>query len=195
MTAWTFTGVALLRERAAPVFLAAVNWPKRLWACNSEHPGQSVAPTADQGSFPDRPPQGAVHKPPGVGTPMRVQRRRAKGSKLPDSTVVVMRPTKYGNPYYPGCGLGFGGFDTDMRPVHWRLENNADAVRHYSEYMRLMKRDQPNDFDELVKPPRGRNLACWCPLCPEHQNGRPLGIACEACEPCHVDILLPLANG
>lgn len=41
---------------------------------------------------------------------------------------------------------------------------------------------------------RGHDLACWCRCCPEHADGLPLGVTCEACEPCHADVLLEIAN-
>lgn len=41
---------------------------------------------------------------------------------------------------------------------------------------------------------RGKNLACWCKLCPAHADGKPLGVVCADCAPCHVDLLLTLAN-
>jgi hypothetical protein len=97
---------------------------------------------------------------------------------MPLNTISVTRPGKHGNPYYPGCGLGFGGFDEEMRPVHWRLQTNADMVRHFREYIRLMKRDEPEKFEQLVAPLRGKNLACWCSLD----------------QPCHADVWLEVAN-
>jgi hypothetical protein len=41
---------------------------------------------------------------------------------------------------------------------------------------------------------RGKDLACWCPLCEKHKDGRPLNEACEDCPPCHADVLLEIAN-
>ncbi len=110
--------------------------------------------------------------------PVRIQRKRTKGWRMPPNTMSVTRPGPWGNPYYPGCGLGFGGFDENMRPVHWPLLTAADAVRHFREYLRLMRRDEPERFEEYITPLRGSNLACWCPLD----------------QPCHADVLLELAN-
>jgi hypothetical protein len=45
-----------------------------------------------------------------------------------------------------------------------------------------------------TEPLRGRDLACWCGLCPAHQDGLPLRVACPDCAPCHADVLLELAN-
>jgi hypothetical protein len=42
---------------------------------------------------------------------------------------------------------------------------------------------------------RATNLACTCRLCPRHADkGKPLGIACTDCAPCHADVLLEAAN-
>jgi hypothetical protein len=42
----------------------------------------------------------------------------------------------------------------------------------------------------------GRNVACWCALCPAHAvAGRPIGLACPDCAPCHADTLGEIANG
>ncbi|QAY96667.1 hypothetical protein CWB41_13800 [Methylovirgula ligni] len=43
---------------------------------------------------------------------------------------------------------------------------------------------------------RGRNLACWCRLCPRHAaTGKPLDEPCPDCVPCHTDVLGARANG
>lgn len=41
---------------------------------------------------------------------------------------------------------------------------------------------------------RGRNLACWCKLCDKHAEGKPWNEDCPDCQPCHVDVLIRLAN-
>jgi Domain of unknown function (DUF4326) len=97
---------------------------------------------------------------------------------MPYNTISVTRPGKWGNPYFPGCGLGFGNFDANMHPVHWPLATVEDMVRHFREHIRLMKRDDPKRFDELIEPLRGKNLACFCPLD----------------QPCHADVWLEYAN-
>jgi len=41
----------------------------------------------------------------------------------------------------------------------------------------------------------GHDLACWCGLCDAHRAlGKPLGVDCPDCKPCHADVLLALAN-
>ena len=64
------------------------------------------------------------------------------------------------------------------RPQRWPLETAADAVRHFREYMRVMKRDEPRRYQEYIGPLRGKNLACWCALG----------------DPCHADVQIELAN-
>lgn len=108
----------------------------------------------------------------------RIRRERTKGWKMPPNTISVTRPGKYGNPFFPGCGIGFGGFDGNMHPVMWPLITSADAKRHFQEHMRFMRRDEPERYKEYVAPLRGKNLACWCKIG----------------EPCHADVLLELAG-
>lgn len=71
----------------------------------------------------------------------RIQLRRIKGWKKPENTVVVSRPTKYGNPFH-------GAF-TRKRAVE--LFEGSHALKHLI---------ASGAVDEL----RGKNLACWCPL-------------------------------
>jgi hypothetical protein len=40
-----------------------------------------------------------------VVSPERIQRRRAKGWRMPDGAVYVGRPTKWGNPWVVGTGI------------------------------------------------------------------------------------------
>lgn len=88
---------------------------------------------------------------------------------MPEGTVYVGRPTKWGNPF----AIGEDG-PLDRRPL-----DNEGAVG----FFRDMLRDQEmvaacgypvEDLSEL----RGVDLACWCPLD----------------QPCHADVLLELAN-
>jgi len=71
---------------------------------------------------------------------MRVQLRRAKGWRMPENTVKVSRPSKWGNPFV----VGKNG-----------VVDGADAVRRY----RAIAVQFPvSGLAEL----RGSNLACWC---------------------------------
>lgn len=110
--------------------------------------------------------------------PRRIQLRRVRGWKMPANTLKVDRTTDYGNPYQ---GSGDGGDRAYLAGLH-------------AEYL---KRDMPEVHAmrarALVELP-GRNLACWCPLCPKHQDGRPYNEPCAACGPCHADNWLNVAN-
>lgn len=119
--------------------------------------------------------------------PLRIQRHRASGHRLPSNTVCVSRGTRWGNPYRVGidgtaaecirkfCGylLPYSHKDGDL----WRFlrsEANVKAIQ--------------NDL-------RGLNLACWCKLCDRHRDGKPFGELCLDCAPCHADVLGQIANG
>lgn len=106
--------------------------------------------------------------------PSRVQLRRIKGWRLPPNTVVVSRPTKWGNPFVPGRNrnvqqcielyqLATGGLLC--------VSTDRESIKAQERLMAAVA----NDLDEL----RGKNLACFCRLD----------------RPCHADILLALANG
>ena len=74
----------------------------------------------------------------------RIQRRRVKGWKMPENTVYVGRPTKYGNPYRIGdMGL-----------------TRETVVEMYEGYLNRVLVNNPKFLDEL----QGKDLACWCPL-------------------------------
>lgn len=96
----------------------------------------------------------------------RVQLSRKAGAKLPPNTVVVSRPSKWGNPFKvtPERSqiLAVGAFQT------WLTAEGVTAgIADRKQWM----------LDNL-KALRGKNLACWC---------KP-GTAC------HADVLLRLAN-
>lgn len=109
--------------------------------------------------------------------PRRVQLRRTKGWRKPDNTVVVSRPSRWGNPH-------------DWRD--WREQwpfkyaTDGDEIGR-DDWCRGMAtqafEEDPQDgtivlpVDEL----RGKNLACWC-----REGGWP--------KSCHADVLLELAN-
>lgn len=98
--------------------------------------------------------------------PVRVQRKRTKGWKMPPNTVYVGRPTIWGNPFPVQDGL--------LGPSI-SLMNRQDVVDEYRKYLPGLLAAQPR---ELIESIRGKNLACWCPLD----------------QPCHADVLLEIAN-
>ena len=106
--------------------------------------------------------------------PQRIQLARRKGWRLPDNTVVVARPSPWGNPFVVGVDgdrascvelyriLMLGGY-ARMRSVVDFAAQQA-AFIYVTSNIHLL---------------RGKDLACWCAL-----DGKP----------CHADVLLDLAN-
>ena len=73
--------------------------------------------------------------------PIRIQRKRTKGWKMPPNTIYVGRPTKWGSPFTQG-------------PPAYRV----------SEYRRLVKTAISCGMHYSWHELRGKNLACWCPM-------------------------------
>jgi Domain of unknown function (DUF4326) len=130
--------------------------------------------------------------------PKRIQRRRAKGSKLPPNTVIVDRSTKWGNPFvvnHPGSAL-----QKPMPPqlavasFKAMLEKEGSWTPIPLPWPKGKIPRQWTTVEEAKEELRGYNLACWCRLCDVHKDGKPLGVECKDCEPCHADILLELSN-
>lgn len=84
-----------------------------------------------------------------VANPVRVQRKRIKGWRMPANTVYVGRPTKYGNPYSPRG---------NSRNIFAAVPpDNKTAVRWYREAAVKLP---ASSFADI----RGKNLCCWCAL-------------------------------
>lgn len=136
--------------------------------------------------------------------PRRIQLRRTKGWLKPDNTVVVARPGRWGNPFtvwrddYSNTGPRWV---VSHGATHEEQPNRAAAQRLAVRLYELWTKGDRHGtaaaaryhLDAMLHL-RGRNLACWCRLCPAHVDGKPLGTACDACAPCHADVLLELAN-
>lgn len=128
--------------------------------------------------------------------PLRIQRRRAKGWRMPPGAVSVCRPGKWGNLWHVGlarCGCRSAG---ECGHNSFRTETAAEAVAAYRDWIEQAfahpsGRHTRAALDAEI---RGKNLACWCRLCERHRDGKPLGIDCPDCPPCHADVLLELAN-
>lgn len=115
--------------------------------------------------------------------PERIQRKRAKGSKMPDGAIYVGRPTRWGNPIRVIPVRRGGPFDLERDGVgfigqHTGLESaRASAARRYRDLVSLGL--APVSVGDIRAELRGHDLACWCPLD----------------QPCHADVLLEIANG
>lgn len=105
-----------------------------------------------------------------MSAPVRVQLSRRKGWRMPENTMSVARPTRWGNPFRVAPAFESHGVKIP--------EVNAEAaVELFRERIAATVKQWPSAKDELEKL-RGKNLACWCSL--------------DA--PCHADVLLELAN-
>lgn len=120
-------------------------------------------------------------------SPVRVQRQRRKGFKMPEGAVYVGRGTRFGNPWkverfapvpgdtkeYAAVLRGYRGVDYVHPFDHYR-EAAQRAVAGY--HVHLTRGEGPTA--EEIATLKGKDLACWC----------------APGMPCHADILLKLAN-
>ena len=60
--------------------------------------------------------------------PIRIQRKRTKGWKMPPNTVYVGRPTKWGNPF-----KGVDAKDSFEQMYKQAIEDYADKIQKYPE--------------------------------------------------------------
>lgn len=131
-------------------------------------------------------------------TARRLQRRRTKGARLPAGTVNCCRPGILGNLFV---------HDTDPAQAVAAFERLVEGgTQSFTCGPSTGLRIAPNAhrsaghwayadwFRSQLPALRGRDLACYCALCPEHAEGRAAGVVCEACAPCHVDVILRRAN-
>ncbi len=99
----------------------------------------------------------------------RIQLKRSKGWRLPPNTVVVARPSKWGNPWR------VGRWSSSLQ----RHMSNADAVLRFRTELMAAEAGNFRALREAAKTElRGKNLACWC----------------APGTPCHADVLLEIAN-
>ena len=108
-----------------------------------------------------------------MNEPARVQLRRNKGWRMPENTVTVARPSRWGNPFVIGKTVVSPVERYAPEPVY--VLDAAHAVRLYRRWIT----GSANRGADMVPELAGKNLACWCPLD----------------QPCHADVLLELANG
>lgn len=106
--------------------------------------------------------------------PIRIQLSRKKGWRMPPETVKVDRSTKWGNPFVKhDAGIAVASFRSLLRQTGawWPIPTS-----------KWPKGKIPavgmTTVDDVKVELRGKNLACWCALD----------------KPCHVDVLLDVAN-
>lgn len=116
--------------------------------------------------------------------PVRIQRKRTKGWKMPPNTVAVSRPGKFGNPFTVKDAVEAGFLDSLNHPNANAFL--ADCFRDWlvgSDHRDWWQGPRSDAHKASIRAGipslRGKNLACWCALD----------------KPCHADVLLELANG
>jgi Domain of unknown function (DUF4326) len=121
--------------------------------------------------------------------PERVQLRRSRGWRKPADTIVVARPSRWGNPFTVA--------EYGPLAVQWFRRFLAERRTD-----RAMAARWPYPSDEQIRAElAGHNLACWCPLPIRTRDevaaiAAPLGIAVpEHIDLCHADVLLRVAAG
>lgn len=129
--------------------------------------------------------------------PIRIQRKRMKGWRLPPNTVCVTRGCRWGNPYaVHAADARQGGWvvrDTRTGKLWgWaaeKMDAHKIAVRLFAQELTpYTHHGEHNDLgslllsaaviEEIQRDLKGKNIACWCGL-----N-----------EVCHGDWLLDVAN-
>lgn len=142
--------------------------------------------------------------------PRRIQRQRTRGWRMPEGAVYVGRPSLWGNPWiiddvrrvYPEIPIAERGAAAvrlyRRELTHWGLLSDWDYFATEATYARVSREihasGAANMGEYAAIALRGRDLACWCPLCPAHRDGLPAGEACPDCAPCHASVLLEFAN-
>lgn len=149
--------------------------------------------------------------------PERIRLRRYKGWALPANTIVVARPSKWGNPYAYRTPYGLARVPAvDGSP--WEYENriSGDGTRHDCHHpdgtitihhVRYMTRAECVETFRraLVFPTLGMHLWWRRPKdgppitltvadVQRELAGRNLACWCRAEDPCHADVLLEIAN-
>jgi hypothetical protein len=120
--------------------------------------------------------------------PRRLQRKRTKGFKLPEGTVVCTRPGVLGNPFVGDSAIS--AYRAMLDGTLWSETCGGfyDEDKCYNELYFIgttrlsIDRCEEYDRDKIlarIAEVRGMNLACYCGL-----N-----------DPCHVDVILEFANG
>lgn len=109
--------------------------------------------------------------------PVRIQRKRTKGWRMPDGAIYVGRPGKWGNDYRPGQKTWHNATERFeyVRDVEHAVRLYREMWEHWLATDTLVGGISPWT---VFEPLQFHDLACWCPLD----------------RPCHADVLLELAN-
>jgi hypothetical protein len=118
-----------------------------------------------------------------MNQPVRIQRKRTKGWRMPENTISVTRPGKWGNPFKLGDNLKeidkllLLKADLNLQEITAGIVTRDVSIKLYNSWL--------SNTDEGVKVQsaahqelKGKNLACFCSI-----N-----------DLCHGDILIKIAN-
>jgi hypothetical protein len=105
---------------------------------------------------------------------------RKPGGRVPANTVIVARPSRWGNPFVVLPDLKPGTEIRSGRHTYIAVPTAEEAVRRFrEEYM------TPDWREAARRELKGKDLACYCKLDePCHADD----------EPCHADVLIEIAN-
>lgn len=124
--------------------------------------------------------------------PIRVQRRREKGYKMPENTIYVGRGSRWCSPFRvmqysdKKWAIKTDGSDkcgdilvTYCHAVYDTKEGALiDAVKCYKYWLMFYTNKEVTFIDDAKRYLKGKNLACWCNLG----------------EKCHADVLMNIVN-
>jgi hypothetical protein len=100
--------------------------------------------------------------------PKRVQQRRIKGWRKPTGSVVVSRPSEFGNPWkvVPKNGKFFVEDTQSTIVIEFKHETAAKlhAIAMFRGMVRSMGATDPERWRLWCERLRGRKLVCFCPL-------------------------------
>lgn len=113
----------------------------------------------------------------GNAAPRRIQRKRTKGWRKPDNTVIVDRTSRWGNPWIIKPD-GIGGWMVTGPTRNYYPSSRKVAQRFAVWMFRHWVRTELGILQFPVAHLRGKNLMCFCRLD----------------QPCHADVLLEIAN-
>lgn len=130
--------------------------------------------------------------------PERIQLRRTKGWRKPPGSIVCSRPTRWGNhfvveryrPWVPGEAWSV------WSPVSHALRPPHPISVHVAKYEATVAAVALHR--KLVLEPDGSGRSILVPSTDDirtHLAGHDLGCWCRLDAPCHVDVLLEVANG
>lgn len=111
--------------------------------------------------------------------PKRIQLRRHAGWRKPPGTIVVARPSRWGNPFTVADAID-ANYENPQRACVAHFRAWMEGAPDYFDQLEVGgRRHCRRELTAALPELRGHDLACWCPLD----------------QPCHADVLLELASG